>query len=187
MNSLLRSLGVLLLLSFAGFAVFLSGCGSSNSSTPTNQALTVEGTWKVSASVTGGGSNGFTAGLVVLTPQSGNCVINALGLPFEVAGATTCFIADPGTSQGSISGVTGTWDYPPAGFMFELATTDPVAANTTSPMAGYFVETDGTNLEVLDLTGTITASTKTISGTFSCDAQSSNPCVLSGTFTAVHQ
>jgi hypothetical protein len=189
MHSPRRRFGVLILLSFACLALFQAGCGSSSSSStppPTNQALTVEGTWKITASTTTSGSNSaFTAGIVVLAPQSGNCIVNTPIGQFEVTGATTCFLADPSATQGTITNVTGTWDYPPAGFMFGLASADPVPANTSAQMLGFFVETDGVNVEIIDLSGNITASTKTISGTFSCDSYT--PCGYSGNFTATHQ
>ena len=189
MNSLCRLCGGFFLLGFAGIALFLSGCGGGSKPTPppTNLPLTVEGSWKISAS-DAAGSSGFNASIVVLTPQSGDCnVPTPIGITFTVTGATSCFIADANANQGSVSGVTGKWDYPPAGFMFGLASVDPVAANSTAQMLGFLVETDGTNVEIVDLNGTITATTKTISGSFSCDAQSPNPCNYSGTFTAVHQ
>lgn len=186
MNSHSRFFGVLLL----GLAFLQFGCGNSSKSTPppTNLPLTVEGTWKIAAGGNGGNSSAFTAGIVVQTPQAGNCTVNTpIGIQFEVTGATSCFIADPNAKQGTITSVTGSWDYPPAGFMFGLSSVDPVAASSTAQMLGFFVETDGTNVEIIDLTGTATASTKTITGTFSCDAQSPNPCNHSGTFTATHQ
>ena len=190
MNSLCRFLGGTLLLGFAGIALFLSGCGGGSSSStppPTNLPLTVEGAWKISAS-DAAGSSGFNASIVVQAPQSGNCVVNTpIGIQFEVTGATSCFIADANAKEGSVSGVTGKWDYPPAGFMFGLSSVDPVAASSTAQMLGFLVETDGTNVEIVDLNGTVTATTKTIAGSFSCDAQSPNPCSFSGTFTAVHQ
>jgi hypothetical protein len=120
--------------------------------------------------------------------QSGDCIVNTpLDIEFEVTGATTCFIADPNAGQGSITSVTGNWDYPPAGFLMGINSADPIPANTTAQMVGYFVETDGTNVEVLDISGTVTASTKSITGTFSCDANSPVSCSHSGTFTATHQ
>jgi len=184
-KQLVRLLGGLLLLCFAGLALVLSGCGSgSKNSTNSNQPLTVEGAWKISASEVAG-SSGFTANIVALAPQSGSCVVNTPLGQFKITGVTTCFIADPNANQGSISGVTGVWSYPPAGFMVGLSAADPVPVNSTAQMFGFFVETDGYNVEIIDLNGTVTASTKTMSGTFSCDAQS--PCNYTGTFTATHQ
>lgn len=175
-----------------GFAFLLYGCGSSSKSIgtppPTNNPLTVEGNWTIKASV-GSNSSSFNANIVVLTPQSGSCVVKADGWTFQLESPTTCFIAYPGGGQGSITNVSQSgWDYPPAGFMFESSAADPVPANTTANMAGYLVESNGTNVEVIDLyPGTITASTKTISGTFYCDPGSSCGFSGNGTFTATHQ
>jgi len=182
-----RLVGALFLICLASLALFQAGCGSSSNSTSTNNPLTMEGTWKVTASESGG-SSGFTAGIVSQALQSGNCVVNTpLGIEFEVSGATTCFIADPNAGLGSINNVTGTWDYPPAGFLMGVGSADPIPANSTAQMVGYFVETDGTNVEVIDISGTITASTKTISGSFNCDTNSPVQCSYTGTFTATHQ
>ena len=185
---LARLFGGLLLLCFAGLALVLSGCGSgSKSNTNPNQPLTVEGTWKITASETAG-SSGFTANIVAQSVQSGNCVVDTpLGIKFQITGATTCFIADPNAHLGSINAVTGVWDYPPAGFLIGLSSADPVPAHSTAQIGGFFVETDGFGVKIIDLTGSISASTKTMSGTFSCDAQSPTPCFYSGTFTAAHQ
>lgn len=185
-NKFVRLVGGLLLLFFAGLALFLTGCGGASNSNP-NQPLIVEGTWKVTASAISG-SSGFTANIMVLTPQSGHCLVNTpLGINFDIINATTCFIADPNANQGSISSVTGSWAYPPAGFLIGLSSADPVPANSSAQMFGFLVETDGANVVVMDLNGTISASTKTLSGTFSCDAQSPNTCSYSGNFTATHQ
>lgn len=184
-----RLCGELLLLCFAGLALVLSGCdGGSNNSTNFNQPLTVEGRWQINASEAAGIS-GFTANIVPLTPQSGNCVVDTPLGQFHITDVATCFVADPNAKLGlgSIDAVTGVWDYPPAGFLIGVTSADPLPPNSTAQMSGFFVETDGYNVVIMDFKGSITTSTRTMSGMFSCDSQSPTACSYSGTFTATHQ
>ena len=108
----------LLLLCLSGLASLLVSCGSSSkskSNTPTNSPLTVEGDWNISATGSGGGTLSFTAGIVTQALQSGNCVVDTPIGSFTINSATTCFVADPGASLGSISNMQGNWTYPPRG------------------------------------------------------------------------
>lgn len=188
MKLLCRLFGGLVLLCLACFVLFQGGCGSSSknnsggSNANSNSPFTVEGNWNISASGSGGGTLSFSAAVVTQTLQSGNCVVDSPIGSFTIDNATTCFVADPGANLGSISNVQGNWTYPPAGFMFGLSTADPIPANSTSQLTGFFVMANSTSDVILDISGTITASTGSMSGSYSCD--STNPdCGSSGTFT----
>ena len=187
MNTRYRALlGAGLLLCLASLALLLAGCGSSSKTS--NNPLEIVGTWNITATSSGGGSVGLTASVVSLTPTStGACQVGTPVGNFDINGGTTCFIADPNASMGSISNVSGSWDYPPAGFLLAVASSDPIAANSTANIGAFFVETDGTNVEVIYATGTVTAHTKTISGSYGCASGSPICPANNGTFTATHQ
>jgi hypothetical protein len=172
--------------------ILLAGCGGSSksSSTPSNQALELSGQWTISATPSSGGSTvGLTASVVssacqVSTPLGTFSVYTDSG---HTTLAATCFIADNNTSQGSISGTSGNWTLPPQGILIGVQT-DPVPANGSETIGALFVEADNSgNYAVFDASGTVQASSKSMSGNYSCDSQSPNCAGDSGTFTGTHQ
>jgi hypothetical protein len=167
-------------------ALVLAGCGggSSNSSTPTSQPLEISGSWTINAQ---GGST-LTATLVsspcqVSTPIGTFSVYTDSSLTVL---ATTCFIADDNTGQGSISG-TGQFFYPPQGVLLGVQS-DPIPANGSGPIGGLFVEADSFgDYAIFNANGTAQASAKSISGSFACNPASFSCAGVSGTFTGTHQ
>jgi hypothetical protein len=186
MNPLCRLFGGLILLSLAGLALFLAGCGSSSSHT-TNGPFEMAGTWTITISSGGTTVGTVTAQTVSIPLVAGDCQVSTPVGNFAITGATTCFLADANAGQGSITHYTGTFDYPPAGFLLAVAAADPIAANTTAQVFAFFVETDGANVEVFDSPGSVTAHTKSMSGTFSCDSGTSGCTGQSGSWTATHR
>jgi hypothetical protein len=127
-------------------SVVLSSCGgggsSSNSSSSTNASLEISGSWTISSS-SGNSQNSMTASLV-----SSPCQVNTPIGTFSVYTdsslttlASTCFIADDNSGQGSISGTSGTFLYPPQGVLLGVQS-DPVAANSSEAIGAIFVEAD---------------------------------------------
>jgi hypothetical protein len=101
--------------------------------------------------------------------------------------ASTCFIADNNSGQGSISGTSGAFLYPPQGVLLGVQS-DPVAANSSEAIGAIFVEADAFgNYAIHNANGTVQASSKSISGNFACNAQSPHCFGESGSFTGTHQ
>lgn len=182
MKSLCRLFGAVLLICLAGVALFLAGCGSSSKKT-SNQPLEIVGAWNLTITPTGGGGSGsLQATFASLSPcPSGwgsSCFL-------ACASADVCGV--PGTAYGSLS--TTTPDAGTPNWLGIGVNSDPVAAGqTTAIVVGRFDMFGTTDLEEFyDLTGTFNAATKGVSGSYTCDSGSPNPCSTTGTFSGTHQ
>jgi len=178
MNSLCRLFGALVLLCLASLALFLAGCGSSSSKS--NQPLNITaGTWTITSTQTGGGGSATITATFTTFPCSNTNI--ALGpdwtIPGPLTAATVCLTATPVLKSGGST---------PEGLIIGVAA-NPVPANgTTTMVAGtsFYADRDSSSKpDAYDLTGTITASTKGISGTFTCDAAAPNCSGQTGTFS----
>ncbi len=163
----------------------LAGCGGGSSSgSSSSQALEVSGAWTINVA----GGNTLNVTLVpspcqVSTPIGTFSVYTDSSLTVL---ATTCFIADDNTGQGSISG-TGQFFYPPVGVLLGVQS-DPIRANGSGPIGGVFVEADSFgDYAIFNANGTAQSSGKSISGSFACNPVSTNCAGISGTFSGTHQ
>lgn len=154
--------------------IFIVGCGSSSHS---NSATSIAGTWTIVASNGVGGSTTFVATVV-----SSPCTVSGpIGFgDFTVTGPS-CFVANNFTTPGSIT-ATGTLLFPAQGALIGVPA-DPAPANSTLNL--LFVEANDTSDAVFTGSGTVSGGKMT--GTWACDA-SSPACVgLSGTFSGSKQ
>lgn len=178
---------LLLLLCLSGVASFLASCGSSSknsngTSTNTTQPLDMTaGTWTISA--TSSSSSNQTSMTVNFTTFSCSETGVYVGPTWEVTDAfsTTAGVClNGGTPTSQTSGFT------PQGLVIEVAA-NPVPANGTTTItsgAAYFaMEDNNGNSDLYDVTGTVTASKQSISGSYSCDPNCSYCTGDSGTFT----
>ena len=159
-------------------ALALAACGGSSSST-SNQPLEITGSWLITVP---------SVGTVTASVVSSACSVTEQGIQFKITvpGVTNCFIAQTG-SPGSLTYSGAGWNPPPVGFLLGLVGPDPVPANQSANIGALFVQWDGAaELLVADATGTVQASTKSISGSYVPDPNSPIQG-NSGTFTAVHQ
>jgi hypothetical protein len=164
--------------------LMLVGCGGSSSGGSSSQSLEISGSWTINVA----GGNVLTATLVpspcqVSTPIGTFSVYTDASLTVL---ASTCFIADDNTGQGSISG-TGEFFYPPQGVLLGVQS-DPIPANGSGPIGGLFVEADNFgDYAVFNANGTVQASAKSISGGFACNPGTPVCAGVSGTFSGTHQ
>ncbi len=180
MNTRYRLFGGLLLLCVASLAFFGAGCGSSSKS---NQPLDItSGTWSITITPSGGGGSGsLTATFTTFDCTETNIPLGTSiwTIPGPLSAATVCLKSsslststpDAGTPQGMIIGLGA----------------NPVPVNGTTSMVtntSYFaLEDTDSNSDAFDLTGTFTASSKSLSGTYTCDTSSMGTCSgKSGTF-----
>ena len=181
MNSCYRLFGTLLLLCLAGLALFLGGCGSSSkSTTTTNQPMNItSGTWTLTGTDSSG-SFSMTANFTTFPCSNTNVYIGPTWYMSGTFSTTAAVCLNGGTPTSKTSGFT------PQGLVFGVAA-NPVPANgTTTFTAGsaFFaaLDTNG-NSDLYDLTGTFTASSNSVSGTFTCDPACSFCSGDSGTFS----
>jgi len=179
MNSAYR-LFAILLLCLVSLALILPGCGSSSSSTTSQPMDITSGTWTITA-----------------TTSSGNSIMTATFTTFPCS-QTSTYIGPTWIYSGAFSTKAGvcltggtptskTTGFTPQGLVFGVAA-NPVPANGTTTMtsgAAYFadLDSDGTDSDLYDLTGTFTASTKGLSGTYTCDPACPTCTGKSGTFS----
>jgi hypothetical protein len=161
MKRVLTTIGIFLTL-------VLVGCGSPAKQNGGQQAGPTElvGTWQITATQPGTGSNVFNTTLV---PDIGASV----GCP-----ETVCFISTTATE------ISGSFIYPQV--EVGVATSvDPIPANGTAQV--YFYEYDPIG-NFAEFIGNGTATGSQITGTWSCDTSLSPVCQgMSGTFTAIKQ
>ena len=173
-----KTLAVLLL---AVIATVGCGGGSKNSTGGNGQngtSTSIHGAWTIVATEVGTPNSTFQVTLV----SSACSVATPIGT-FTVQGPT-CFIADDGTGQGSISG-TGNFIYPPQGVLIGIASS-PVPANTSATVDLLFAEADRLgDAAVFSANGTVINGT--MSGTWVCNPNSPVCAGESGTFTGTKQ
>lgn len=164
MNLLRRRFGGPLLVCLAYLVLFQVGCGSSSKSSD-NSLEFLESDMTINA------SSGGSVSLSLWTLGCG-VIVNSNGTTFQdPTSEPSCFSAAGNTikSWNSGSGFSQT----PVGFVIGLAT-DPVPPQGTSAINGILVEQDNAgNYWVFDFTGTASASSETVSGSFTCDASQS--------------
>ena len=162
----------------------LGSCGGGSTGTPSTsvgQPLEISGNWTVNAVNVAGAS-----GALVLDLVSSPCVVNTPAGTLTVTGATVCFIAASGEGgEGSLS-FTGSFLYTPELILIGVQA-DPVPANGSETVFGFLVEASGPFDAVFDISGTIQASSKSVSGSFVCDQNSENCVGISGTISGMHQ
>jgi hypothetical protein len=147
------------------------GCGGGNS----NSGTSLAGNWSITAM-----ESGTPNSVMQTTLVSSACSVSTPIGSFTVQGPA-CFIADNNTGQGSITTTSGTFLYPPQGVLIG-AQSNPTAANTSQAIDLLFVEADSSG-DVAVFNGTGTISSGSISGTWSCNANSPSCTGLSGTFS----
>jgi len=180
MTSRYRFSAAMLLL---GFAFLLYGCGNSSKSTtpPSNQPMDItSGTWTIAISPSGGGSN-WSMTTTFTTFNCSNTNI-ALGPSWTIPGPLSATVCLSGSNLKSKTSGSPT----PQGLIFGVEA-NPVPANGTTTMAqntAYFANLDSSNnSDAYDLTGTFTAASKSVSGTYTCDTNSATCSGQTGTFS----
>lgn len=178
-----RLFGTLVLLCLAGLALFQAGCGSSNSTKTSSQPMDItSGTWTITVTPAGGGGTStMTATFTTFACSNTNVYIGPDWYdpnPFSTS-AGVCVTGGAPTSKTS--------GFTPQGLVFEVGA-NPVPANGTTTFtsgAAFFasLNSDGVDSDLYDLTGTFTASSKGVSGSYSCDALCTTCTGDSGTFS----
>jgi hypothetical protein len=164
MNSWCHLFGKLLIPCLACLVLFQSGCGSSSKSS--NDSLEL-----LQSNVTVNASSGGSISMSFWTLGCG-VIVSSSGTTFQdPASEPSCFSASGDTIKSWSSG--NGFSQTPVGFVIGLAT-DPVPPKGTSAINGILVEQDSSgNYWVFDYTGTASASSQTLSGSFTCDATQS--------------
>jgi len=182
MNSCYRLFGTLLLLCLAGLALFMGGCGSSSKSTTSSQAMNItSGTWTITVVPTsGGGNSSMTASFTTFPCSKTDVYVGPTWYLQGTFSTTAAVCLNGGTPASTTSGFT------PQGLVFGVGA-NPVAANGTTAFttgAAFFASEDSSgNSDLYDLTGTFTASSNSVSGSYSCDPSCSFCSGDSGTFS----
>ncbi|MGO9087177.1 MAG: hypothetical protein ACLQBK_18320 [Candidatus Sulfotelmatobacter sp.] len=180
MNSRYRLLAGLLLLCIASFALFQAGCGSSSKTS--NQPLDITaGTWTITITPASGASESMTATFTTFNCSNTNVYVGPSWHQPAAFSSTAAVCLSAGTPTSKTSGFT------PQGLVIGVGA-NPVPANGTTTLttyAAFFAQlnSDGVDSDLYDLTGTITASTKNVSGTYSCDPACGTCNGKSGTFS----
>jgi hypothetical protein len=179
---------LLLLLCLSGLASFLASCGSSSKTTTTtttntNQPLDMTtGTWTMTSTSTSGSSNNtFTVKFTTFACSETNVFVG----PTWGTGSNP-FSTSPGVCLNGGTPTSTTSGFTPQGLVIEVGA-NPVAANGTTTLvsgSAYFAALDANNgdSDLYDLTGTVTASSQSISGSYTCDPSCTDCSGESGTF-----
>jgi hypothetical protein len=184
MNRGYRLFGILLLLCLAGLALFLVGCGSSSSSSSTTSSQPMDitsGTWTITVTPASGGTSSMTATFKTFPCSNTNVYIGPDWYDPSAFSTTAGVCLTAGTPTSKTSGFT------PQGLAFGVGT-NPVPANgstTFTTGAAFFasLNSDGVDSDLYDLTGTFTATSKSVSGSYTCDAACGTCSGDTGTFT----
>ena len=156
--------------------IFAASCGGNpkSISPAVASSMQIPGAWTISATEVGSSASVFSVTLV-----SSQCSVATPVGTFTVQGPS-CFIADDNTGQGAISG-SGQFIYPPQGVLVG-SPTNPVPANTTTPIDLLFVEADQFG-DVAVFNGGGTTINGAMTGTWVCNPNSPVCSGLSGTFS----
>jgi len=173
MNSTFRLFGTLLLLCLAGFALFLAGCGSSSKTNSSQPMDVTTGTWTLKITPTSGTGGTITATFKTLSCSETNIPLGPDYTIPSISG-TVCVQTTSISGMGSEAIVLGLG-------------ANPVPANSTTTITqGYLALQDSNgNYDAFDFTGTFTASSMSVSGTYTPDPGCINGCPEQGggTFT----
>ncbi len=179
MKSPCRLFGALLLLCLTSLALILPGCGGSSTS---SQPLDITaGTWSITVTPSGGGATGTLTAIFKTFPCSNTNI--PLGPTWTIPGPLTT--ASVCVSASTLSGSAPGGDTPQAMIIGVGANPVPANGTTTMPTAtSYFalLDTKG-NSDAFDLSGTFTASGKSLTGTYTCDVDSANCNGQAGTLS----
>ena len=159
--------------------VFAAGCSSSKN-TGSGATTSIPGTWTVTGNLSSQGGPGTYQVSLVSSPCS---VTTPVGM-FSAQGPV-CFTANNNSGQGSISGtgLPSTSKNKGQGVLIGVAP-NPVPANGTFNL--LFVAGDAIG-DLVELTGSGTVSTGTMTGTGSCSASAPICQGMSGTFSGTFQ
>jgi len=167
----MRSIAIVILVLLIALAI---GCSSGQNGANTS-AL---GSWSIVTTENGGSNGTLQVSLV-----SSACSVSTPVGAFTVQGPS-CFIADDNTGQGTISG-SGNFFYPPQGVLVGVPY-NPIPANNSATVDVLFVEADQFgDIAVFNGSGTVTNGSLT--GTWTCNADSPACAGLSGTFSGTKQ
>ena len=182
MNTVYRWLGIVLLVCLVGLALLLVGCGSSSSTKTTTQPLDITtGTWTITVTPASGATSSMTAAFTTFACSKTNVYIGPSWFDPDAFSTTAAVCITAGTPTSKTTGFT------PQGLVFGVGA-NPVPANGTTTFttgAAFFasLNSDGVDSNLYDLTGTFTATSKSVSGTYTCDAACTTCSGDTGTFT----